>query len=515
MKRLVGLVIIGLHSYIFAWGNEYPLVCAYGGSSENNYAGELGQEINSVNFHTKFVTNNRSTGRYMYSVTDDTRDSLLAACKNAAQTNSKVDSTAIPYLYHDGFKGEAPIQEVWFKDKNLKPSSQLPEFKRIVTFGDSLSDTGNGVWNASRYNGALFGYVLPNSRAYWHGHFSNGSVWSEYLGDKLGIPVNNFAVGGTLSEDSKAGIMPGLETQVGLYYGFTDNMEGGDYNHHDTLFTVLIGANDIYGKSHRFTPERVIANVKKGIDKLIANSIKDDDMYILVLGLPDVRKIPAYTQHYKDDVEVVNKDFLDYNQKLVEMVQAYEDQYKDSSHKLHITYFDLYGTLDEIIDNKHEYGFDNVDQGCLIVNSTDDSEYRYEHSRRSECIDPNKFIFWDNLHPTTATHKVFSDKIYQHLIKNYGQPKGTYLKSCESIKYEHGILTANCHRNDPRWGVNSMLNYSKECQVGSTVSNNDGNLQCDITRNTGNMVSDTDSKIEVKKKLIESAPIAGALRRFW
>ena len=68
-------------------------------------------------------------------------------------------------------------------------NSLLSGVKRVLIFGDSLSDRGN-----------LYAYslqLLPKSTPYYRGMFSNGAVWSEQFAKRLSlnnISVSNYAV---------------------------------------------------------------------------------------------------------------------------------------------------------------------------------------------------------------------------------------------------------------------------------------------------------------------------------
>ena len=79
----------------------------------------------------------------------------------------------------------------------------------IVSFGDSLSDVGND------YLGS--GGVQPAPAAdYYHGHFSNGPIWLEYLAKDLGIAAPTPALaGGTDYAFGGAQTGPGFSTFAG------------------------------------------------------------------------------------------------------------------------------------------------------------------------------------------------------------------------------------------------------------------------------------------------------------
>ncbi|KAJ1671335.1 hypothetical protein EV182_007690, partial [Spiromyces aspiralis] len=61
----------------------------------------------------------------------------------------------------------------------------------LIVFGDSYSDPGN-------YHKGRTG----RDRGYWHGRFTNGPNWSDYLSACFGRPVLNFAVGGAIIDNS-------------------------------------------------------------------------------------------------------------------------------------------------------------------------------------------------------------------------------------------------------------------------------------------------------------------------
>src|SRR5579862_4048925 len=117
-------------------------------------------------------------------------------------------------------------------------SAARADYVQIVSFGDSLSDTGN-LFAAS-------GGTAPPS-PYYNGHFSNGPIWVESLPAKLSVPSPTASsLGGTnyawASAESGAGVspsygVPNLLTQIASF-SLTNKLTA------KSLVTVWAGGND-------------------------------------------------------------------------------------------------------------------------------------------------------------------------------------------------------------------------------------------------------------------------------
>nr|AIG56452.1 secreted protein [Achlya hypogyna] len=120
-------------------------------------------------------------------------------------------------------------------------SGDYLSFTKMVSFGDAMSDAGNGAAVISK--GAI------PSVAYYRGRFSNGPTYNEVIARDLGIPLRSYAVGGATSSDAIApGYLhhgnatlrvPGLDTQVATYVATSDVADVAS-----TLITLWSGASD-------------------------------------------------------------------------------------------------------------------------------------------------------------------------------------------------------------------------------------------------------------------------------
>ena len=52
--------------------------------------------------------------------------------------------------------------------------------------------------------------------------------------------------------------------------------------------------------------------------------------------------------------------------------------------------FDTYKILRDVRNNPEAFGLTNVTDACLVLSSA------------TVCADPDKYLFWDDVHPTTA-----------------------------------------------------------------------------------------------------------------
>ncbi|MGQ5523128.1 SGNH/GDSL hydrolase family protein [Chitinimonas sp. PSY-7] len=280
---------------------------------------------------------------------------------------------------------------------SIDSTSQSNRINKIIVFGDSLSDTMN-MFNNSEWR-------LPNKKSWYRGHFSNGPVWVEYLAKELKLPMYNWAVGGAGS-DREEFVIPGLAEQVQSWKVYMQ--EAPAYRPENTLFTVLIGGNDFINY-HR-TVEHAINEQKIGLQNLINSGARN----ILLLNLPDLSRTPVFQGKGAPDIAA---QVLSYNSKLIEMISDLKVQ---NGGGLNIQLFDSYSLFNDLLNNPSAYGMTNTTLPCLNINGAHVSTlYLTNHQTRPECKNPDTFVFWDVLHPTTRTHKLLSDHVAPFLRSHF------------------------------------------------------------------------------------------------
>ena len=247
-------------------------------------------------------------------------------------------------------------------------SSSGPLYSELVTFGDSLSDTGNVY--------ALSGFQNPQSPPYFQGRFSDGPLWSEQLAAELGVSLRNEAHSGALSgTGNNSGPYPGLTTQVANHL-----QRNGNAIDPAALYAIWVGANDVLaldtaGSSAQAAISISIANIVSAIQQLASGGARQ----FVVLNLPDLGLIPrARTGQSNLQPADLTRLTDDFNAALSAAVSGTAEL------------VDVASVHRQVTNSPGAFGLTNVTQSCLALS----------------CGNPGDFLFYDDLHPTTAGHGV-------------------------------------------------------------------------------------------------------------
>jgi thermolabile hemolysin len=246
---------------------------------------------------------------------------------------------------------------------------------RMIIFGDSLSDTGT-VFQAT--NG-----LYPPDPPYFQGRYSNGRIWVEYLADHLGISasqVENFACGGATSGNQSDNLVPGLLSQVQAFIRTHSQIDT------TALYILWVGANDyLQGASDAAAPAQNIITAIRSLSGAGATRL-------LVANLPDLGQLPA-TRTGSNSARLTTLAQT-HNQTLRRSLKLLEQQQSN----LKIMTLDANALYYSAITNPAQFEFTNVTTACV--------------SGASSCQNPDQFLFWDGIHPTTATHQILGKQAF-------------------------------------------------------------------------------------------------------
>ena len=310
--------------------------------------------------------------------TDVSRSELEAACRRhlagvpgAGQFVGMTAATSdMSYNY-----------EFWFNG-DLKPGAPI---ERVVSFGDSLSDTGN-MYNESQW-------TLP-SAAWFAGRFSNGPTWVENLATDHDLVLNNWAVGGAQTKDAQYGLIHGIDSQIASFEGYMKKAR--DYDPSRTLFTFLLAGNDFINDDQ--SPERIVARQEEALFHLVRVGARN----ILVVNLPDLSRAPVFRMGRTDAGEVLRK-VEHYNAAIGEVVKRVASATGATIHLV-----DARRSFDELMSSPRDHGFDNSVDSCLAINDTSSLNYVRKPKMRPGCR-PDDYVFWDTLHPTARVHRLMAE----------------------------------------------------------------------------------------------------------
>ncbi|WP_296226974.1 SGNH/GDSL hydrolase family protein [Ralstonia sp. UBA689] len=281
---------------------------------------------------------------------------------------------------------------VWTNDT----ADQATSINKIVAFGDSLSD------NQNLFNGTQ--WQVPNRNSWFLGHFSNDKVWVEYVAGNTLLPMYNWAVAGAAADTYM--VIPGVSQQVDSWITYMQSAP--NYRPENTLFTVLVGGNDII--NYNRTVDSIISVEQQALQKLINAGAKN----ILLLNLPDVSRAPVF--QFRSNGATVAAQVVDFNQKLVQLRDSLQATYGPS---LVIGMFDTNTMFNDLFNNPTKYGVTNTWQSCLTIDKDSSTTYLYSWPTRVECTNPDTYLFWDTLHPTTHTHKLLGDAVTSFVRSNF------------------------------------------------------------------------------------------------
>ncbi|TPX62437.1 hypothetical protein SpCBS45565_g07031 [Spizellomyces sp. 'palustris'] len=269
------------------------------------------------------------------------------------------------------------------------PGSKPAGLKKIIVFGDSLSDNGNTF--------RILNNTYPYPSFYFQGRYSNGPTWVEYLSQELGTEMENHAFGGSSSDslsvkgEAPTGTiipeMPGLVQQVTTWKDSKPQFDPAT-----TLFSVWSGANDYFNAKTPLSPATVVDATMKSINALVAAGAKN----LIVFNMaPGQEKIPFIEHNLRFGLELLKFSVANPSVKLVTMDMAIEFGY--------------------IALNRKSFGYDmpltDITKPCLQqVDLNNPATWIM-------CSDPSQFIMFD-VHPTTKTHTIIKDQVKKGLVKH-------------------------------------------------------------------------------------------------
>ncbi|EKJ74733.1 hypothetical protein FPSE_05068 [Fusarium pseudograminearum CS3096] len=269
---------------------------------------------------------------------------------------------------------------------------------RLIVFGDSFSDNGNGSWVVS--NG-----TWPADPAYYRHSFSNGLKWNDLVAKDLGLELINLATGGATTNNNFVAGGTGAQSTIPVPSAADQVLSflSWDKPRPDDVFVHWIGANDILFNTS-ITGGQVTSLINENVDRLYHAGAKKIILanYLKITTFPATYSSPDY------DIPSVEVYSSALTQGLKNIAAAY-------SAYAQTAVIDVGGLFEDITSDPETYGFDekylNPPTACLT------GVYTSEGVPRHLCNDPQKHVFFDSYHPGKEVHaliaKLFEQEIHQ------------------------------------------------------------------------------------------------------
>ena len=318
-------------------------------------------------------------------------------------------------------------------------------YTQVVIFGDSLSDTGNfaNVTNqnfALRYPGPLFNYAdgrftdstatTPATRLY------NG-VWLEQLAATLTpVPVIKDSLdGGTDYAYGDATNAPGTQTIVEAGLSVTILNVGGQIAAYlatkpvitpQTLFVVWGGSNDLFnaGSAPGATPATIAAATATAVQQALANVqtlIAAGATQFILPNLAPLGAVPELNTS-PASAAAATAAAVAYNSALATGIASL----RTASPSAKLYALDTYSLYNAILVSPAVAGLADVK----------------DSAQGTPAVNPDTYLFWDDVHPTTYGHYLLS-RLARNLLTQSATASTTLALSTSSATPSQALtLTA-------------------------------------------------------------------------
>jgi phospholipase/lecithinase/hemolysin len=279
-------------------------------------------------------------------------------------------------------------------------------YDHVVTFGDSLSDSGNVYALTGQQSLAPYGPIPTAPYAIGGHHFSNGATWTEHLAVTLRTPASsgpalqgnerfrNYAFGGATAR--AGGLVPDLSTQVGMYLADENGVADAA-----ALFAIWIGGNDVRNALEALAVDptgaasgAIIESAVTAISQNAWNLWLSGARQFLVLNSADLSMLPAVRAQGPQVQAAARQLSMSFNAGLAIALEQLRALPEIEIHEL-----DVFNLLHQVVETPADFGLVNVIEPCLTFGVI----------TGAVCDEPWRYLFWDAIHPTTATHAILAD----------------------------------------------------------------------------------------------------------
>jgi outer membrane lipase/esterase len=279
--------------------------------------------------------------------------------------------------------------------------------RRLVIFGDSLSDPGNGFALTGTVSLPPFDPIPSYPYAIGGLHLSNGPTWVEQLVSKRIVKLQsakpafkvpglftNYAVGATRARPD-SGTIPEEDLSFQTERFLADY---GGVARPDATYVIFVGGNDLRDALAAalvdptfVTSQQILTAAVTGVAANLQVLYAAGARRFVVVNGPDLAIVPAVAQLGPAAQAGGTLLATLYNQSLAGAL-AQLSALPGST----INTVDIFTALRQVVANPADYGLTNVTTPCLTFSVT--IGFR--------CARPDEYLFWDAIHPTRAGQRI-------------------------------------------------------------------------------------------------------------
>ena len=279
------------------------------------------------------------------------------------------------------------------------PPSQAGPYSALVVFGDSVSDSGNVALAVGAPAGVpqtvTGNTYIPDLPYAPFGTYSNGPVWAQQFASMLGVSAAPSLAGGT--DFAWAGArtsgpdlpVPTLTTQAGQFLGASGGVAPSS-----ALYVVAEVGNDardalakiVGGADPAATIHDAATSYATDIGQIVGDLRQAGAQHFLVFDNVNLGLVPAVSALGPEAAGLASALTASMNDALAAELAG------DPG----ITLFDTWGFITGLVQHPGDFGFSNSTDACGAQAAADCSQY----------------VFWDGLHPTTATDRLIADAAF-------------------------------------------------------------------------------------------------------
>ena len=288
-------------------------------------------------------------------------------------------------------------------------AQSAPRFDRLVVFGDSVSDVGNGsiIWNqqsAAPYQAAIPQNNYSNNR-YTDGPDTNPStsqpalIWTDLLAADLGLAAptaslaggtNYAAFGATTMNGSAQYPSVDMQVQQAISSGISPN----------SLYVFWGGANDITDQTDPNVVTGAAMAAAQSIARQISLLIAAGAKNFVWINMPALDRLPGSASPNP----ILNNAFaqacIAYDQQEAASIASLKSVYLNQGAS--IVGVDAYALFTNILNAPSAYGFANVSTSASGLP-----------------VNPDSYFFWQGGHFTTTGHGAVAAEIFKIVRRQF------------------------------------------------------------------------------------------------